>query len=224
MKRTVFVAEDDPALQQLYIYSLENDFDCRVFGDGESLMDALPSGAPDLIILDVMLPGADGFELLSRIKSEKETSQIPVIMVSVKGDEISKVRGLNSGADDYLSKPFGVLELVARIRANLRKNSVSGDEKIIYKNVTIDFSKHQVTVGNTPVQTTLKEYNLLALLCENADKVLKRETIFEEVWGDGFIGETRTLDIHIKELRKKLAEAGSEAVIKTIRGVGYMLA
>jgi two-component system alkaline phosphatase synthesis response regulator PhoP len=223
MKQTIFAVEDDAAIQELYTYSLENDFGCRCFDDGESFFNALSSSKPDLILLDIMLPCDDGFAILSRLKSDKATAFIPVIMVSAKSEEISKVKGLNMGADDYIAKPFGVMELVARIKANLRKNERMAVERAVYKDIVIDYSKHRICVNENQIQTTLKEYNLLCLLCENAEKVQERETIFFKVWGDSFVGETRTLDIHIKELRKKLSEAGSEAAIQTIRGVGYML-
>ncbi|MCL2776183.1 MAG: response regulator transcription factor [Oscillospiraceae bacterium] len=230
----IFAVEDDAAIQELYTYSLENDFDCHCFDDGNSFFDALsrgiqePSVIPDLILLDIMLPGDDGFAILSRLKTNKLTSHIPVIMVSAKGEEISKVRGLDMGADDYMAKPFGIMELVARIKANLRKNNKSNKtaaevKNIIYKDIVIDFSKHCITANGRQIQTTLKEYNLLCLLCENAEKVQERETIFGAIWGNSFIGETRTLDIHVKELRRKLSEAESNVIIQTVRGVGYML-
>lgn len=223
MKQIIFAVEDDAALQELYIYSLENEFDCRCFDGGDTLFAALSKDIPALILLDIMLPGDDGFTILSHLKTNQKTAHIPVIIVSAKGGEISKVKGLNMGADDYITKPFGVLELVARIKANLRKNSKTSVENIVYKDIIIDFTKHQIIVNDIQIQTTLKEYNLLCLLCGNAEKVQEREVIFNEVWGDDFIGETRTLDIHIKEIRKKLSEAGSKATIQTIRGVGYML-
>ena len=223
MKQMIYVVEDDSALQELYIYSLENEFDCQCFDDGKSFFDALAKHAPSLIILDIMLPGDDGFTILSRLKTNKSTSDIPVIIISAKGEEISKVKGLNLGADDYISKPFGVLELNARIKANLRRVNKPYVENIIYKDIVVDFTKHQIIVNDKKIQTTLKEYNLLCMLCENAEKVQKREIIFNEVWGENFVGETRTLDIHIKELRKKLAETKSTAEIQTVRGVGYML-
>jgi len=222
MRRRIFVIEDDAALQELYTYTLENEFDCFCFGNGLSFFDALGAENPDLILLDIMLPGDDGFAILSRLKTEKTTAHIPVIMISAKGEEISKVKGLNLGADDYIAKPFGVLELVARIKANLRKNG-NATNGIAYKDIAIDLSKHQISVNGSYIQTTLKEFNLLCLLCKNAEKVQEREDIFLEVWGDSFMGETRTLDIHIRELRKKLADSASEAEIKTIRGVGYIL-
>jgi two-component system alkaline phosphatase synthesis response regulator PhoP len=223
MKKMIYAVEDDAALQELYTFSLENEFDCRCFDDGESLFAAFTSDKPDLIILDIMLPGDDGFTILSRLKAVQSTSHIPVIIVSAKGEELSKVKGLNIGADDYIAKPFGVLELVARIKANLRKNARQTAQNIVYKDIVIDLSKHQITANGRLIQTTLKEYNLLYMLCENAGNVQEREVIFNEIWGDGFYGETRTLDIHIKELRKKLAEAESQAAIQTIRGVGYIL-
>jgi len=223
MKQTIYVLEDDAALRELYLYSLESEFGCRCFDEGRAFFDALSANAPDLILLDIMLPGEDGFAVLARLKAERQTAHIPVIMVSAKGEEISKVRGLNMGADDYMAKPFGVLELIARIKANLRKSAKPPAGNIAYKDIMIDSSKHRITINGKATQTTLKEYNLLCLLCENAEKVQGREAIFNEVWGEGFVGETRTLDIHIKEIRKKLAEAESRAVIQTIRGVGYML-
>ena len=222
MKKLIYVVEDDTSLQELYSYSLENDFDCECFGDGAAFFDALLVKKPELIVLDVMLPGDDGFKILSRLKTEKTYENIPTIMVSAKGDEISKVKGLNLGADDYIAKPFGVLELVARIKANLRK-STKTTENIIFKDIEIDLPKHQININGEPLQATLKEYNLLLLLTKNAEKVQEREVIFAEVWGENFMGESRTLDIHIKELRKKLEKAQSNAEIQTIRGVGYML-
>ena len=226
MKSSIFVIEDDGALQELYNFSLENEFECRCFNDGGEFFSAINTEnvLPDLVILDIMLPGEDdGFAILSKIKSDGKTMHIPVIMVSAKGDELSKVRGLNMGADDYISKPFGVMELVARIRANLRKNTKPALQKIKYKDIVIDLSKHTVTVNDSSVKTTLKEFNLLCLLCKNAETIQTRENIFSVVWEERFMLETRTLDIHIKELRKKLSEAKSETIIQTVRGVGYMI-
>jgi len=223
MKQKIYAIEDDAALQELYTYSLENEFECRCFDDWDSFSKVITESLPDLILLDIMLPGDDGFTILSKLKEDKVTSHIPVILVSAKGDEISKVKGLNLGADDYIAKPFGVLELVARIKANLRKSKMTDANYIEFKDIVIDSSKYQIIINGKNVQTTLKEYNLLYLLCSNSEKVQERENIFSEIWGDGFIGETRTLDIHIKELRKKLSEAESKAEIKTIRGVGYLI-
>jgi len=224
MKYMIHAVEDDAALQEVYQYALEEEFNFRCFDDGKSFFSALAIGAaPDLILLDIMLPGDDGFAILARLKENRATAHIPVIMVSAKGEEVSKVRGLNMGADDYIAKPFGVLELIARIKANLRKHGSETAGITVYKNIVVEHDKHRIMVNDIHIPTTLKEYNLLCLLCENPEKIQAREKIFSTVWDDNFIGETRTLDIHIKELRKKLSEAGSEAVIQTIRGVGYML-
>jgi two-component system alkaline phosphatase synthesis response regulator PhoP len=224
MSQVIYIVEDDSSLQELYQFSLENEFECTCFDDGDSFFEQLNNGdQPDLVLLDIMLPGDDGFAILSKLKGDKTTCDIPVLMVSAKGEEVSKVKGLNMGADDYIAKPFGVLELIARIKANLRKKGKEAVKGSSFKDIFIDHAKHRITANGTPLQMTLKEYNLLKLLCENADQVQSRESIFFEVWGDSFVGESRTLDIHIKELRKKLSEAGSEVVIQTIRGVGYML-
>lgn len=223
MKQTIFAVEDESAIQDLYTYTLETEFNCRCFENGELFFGALEKIIPDLVLLDVMLPGDDGFTILSQLKSGASTSHIPVIMVSAKGDEISKVKGLNMGADDYIAKPFGVLELVARVKANLRKNDKVVEDGITYKDILIDFNKHQVTINGMQLQTTLKEYKLLSLLCANAEKVQEREIIFDKVWGEHYVAETRTLDIHINEVRKKLSAAKSDVTIKTIRGVGYIL-
>ena len=224
MKKLIYAVEDDAAIRELYTYTLENEFECVCFENSELFFKAVSKRKPNIILLDVMLPGEDGFSILPRLKTDKNTANIPVIMVSAKGDEMSKVKGLNFGAEDYISKPFGVLELVARIKANLRKNILpTQTENIFFKDIKIDAEKHLITVNEKAIQTTLKEYNLLSLLCRNAEKVQQREMIFFEIWGDDFIGETRTLDIHIKELRKKLAAADSQAEIKTVRGVGYII-
>jgi len=221
MKKLISVIEDDSALRELYTYTLENEFDCLCFSDGKDFFESLKTKKPSLILLDVMLPFEDGFQILTTLKSYKDTQEIPVIMVSAMGDEISKVRGLNLGADDYIAKPFGVLELIARVKANLRKTKIS--EIVSYKDININLTKHEITVNENVITTTLKEFNLLHLLCKNSETLQQREDIFIKVWGESFIGETRTLDIHIKELRKKLQENKSQVEIKTIRGVGYIL-
>ena len=223
-KQKIYVIEDDAALQEVYQYSLEDEYDCRCYYDGESFFETLAKGnVPDLILLDLMLPGDDGFTILARLKNNRATSRVPIIIVSAKGEEITKVRGLNQGADDYIAKPFGVMELIARIKANLRKSGFEAAGSTTYLNITVDHARRSVTVNGSVLAMTLKEYELLRFFCLEPDQVQTRDKIFNEVWGAEYIGETRTLDIHIKGLRRKLNDAGSEAVIKTIRGVGYML-
>ncbi|MCL2108498.1 MAG: response regulator transcription factor [Oscillospiraceae bacterium] len=229
-KPIIFAVEDDAAIAEAYSYSLENEFIFTCFSDGKALFDTLNNKSttlPDIILLDIMLPGDDGYAILMRLKSNSRTLHIPVIMISAKGEEISKVKGLNMGADDYLAKPLGVMELVARLKAHLRKSqrkiTISETENIVYKDIFIDVSKYEITANGVKLQTALKEFQLFCMLCKNPEKALSREAIFEEVWTGNYVVESRTLDCHIKEIRKKLAEADSETVIKTIRGVGYML-
>jgi|WetSurMetagenome_2_1015567.scaffolds.fasta_scaffold130911_3 two-component system, OmpR family, alkaline phosphatase synthesis response regulator PhoP len=222
MKPLVFVVEDEQTLRELYQYSLEGEFEVGCFEDGGELFAALGQRRPDLFLLDIMLPGEDGYTILERLK-KGGFAEIPVIIVSAKGEELSKVKGLNLGADDYIAKPFGILELIARIKANLRKGGKTTASRVEYKDIVIDGARHSITVAGKPLEVTLKEYNLLLLLCREAEKVQLREDIFLHVWGSDFVGETRTLDMHIKELRRKLKEAGSLSEIATIRSVGYML-
>ena len=235
MKRTIYIVEDDTSIQELYTFSLENEFKCLCFDEGgvffDTLIDRITNGKkmPDLIMLDIMLPGDDGFIILLKLKANKKTAHIPVIIVSAKGEEILKVRALNMGADDYIHKPFGVIELMARVKATLRRNQRAVNavkpiiESIKYKDVVIETNKHQIRVKDKSIQTTLKEYKLLMLLCKNAEKIQKRETMFIQVWGNDICKKSRTLDIHINVIRKKLLKAESDTIIQTVRGVGYMI-
>lgn len=223
MEYKVFVVEDDESIRGLYEIAFQDKFKCRSFERAEDMFDALEMELCDIIILDLMLPGIDGLQALNMLKSNIRTKDIPVIIASAKGDESIKVRGLDAGADDYIAKPFGMLELIARVKANLRKkNGNKADEDIIEcGDVRINNAEHVVYVKGEPVALTLKEYNLLLLLIKNADCVVKRETILSDVWDYDFVGETRTLDMHIKSLRSKLAERSDKQMIFTVRGVGY---
>lgn len=217
-KRLIYAVDDEQSIREVYSYALKNaGFDIECFHNGEDFLVALSAKKCDLAILDIMLDGPDGYTILKAIKSNIRTNDIPVIMVSAKSDEIDKVRGLDLGADDYLAKPFGVLELVARINAKLRKSQKSA---IAYKDILIDDSTHSVNVAGKEKKTTLKQYELLKLLVQNSQTVLSRNTLLDGVWGENY-GETRTLDIHIADLRKMLVE--STAQIETVRGVGYVL-
>ena len=177
---------------------------------------------PALILLDIMLPNEDGMDILKKIRSNKETAEIPVIMVTAKSTELDKVKGLDSGADDYMTKPFGIMELISRVKALLRRTSKAQDETVIeYKNIVIDNDKRSVLADGSPCELTFKEYELLKYLLINKGIVLSRDKIMNQVWGFDYEGETRTVDMHIKTLRQKLGEHGG--IIKTVRNVGYMV-
>ncbi|MDE7078832.1 MAG: response regulator transcription factor [Clostridia bacterium] len=223
MEYKVFVVEDDESIRGLYEIAFEDKFNCKSFVCAEDMFEVLENEICDIIILDLMLPGMDGLSALSLLKSNPKTKEIPVIIASAKGDENVKVRGLDAGADDYIAKPFGMLELIARVKANLRKTGAKKTEEEVLEcsDVRINNSEHAVYVNGQSVALTLKEYNLLALLVKNADCVVKRETILSEVWDYEYVGETRTLDMHIKSLRSKLAAYSDKQLISTIRGVGY---
>lgn len=217
-KRLIYAVDDEQSIRELYSYALKSvGFDVVCFCTGKDMLDAMQCRKCDLALVDVMLDGLDGYEILAAMKNNAQTRDIPVIMVSAKSTEIDKVRGLDLGADDYLAKPFGVLELVARINAKLRK---SQKDVFLYKDIVIDDSEHSVSVDGVDKKLTLKQYELLKMFVQNTQKVLLRNTLLDSVWGENY-GETRTLDIHIAELRKLLAD--SAAQIETVRGVGYIL-
>lgn len=220
-KPLIYAVDDELSIRELYVCALENSgFDVICFEDGKGLFSALKGDMPDLILLDIMLDGMDGYDILKALREDKNTSDVPVIMVSAKGEEISKVKGLNLGADDYISKPFGVLELSARINANIRKKE-RVQIKREYKDIAVDCKAHEIKVCGVAIQPTPKEYELIKLLVENAPNVVLRDVIFDTVWGENYGGETRTLDIHIASVRKLLS--ASSAVIETARCVGYAL-
>lgn len=222
MKDLIYVVEDEAPLRELYKYALSDEFDVKCFENGEDMFKALKDETPDLFLLDIMLDGMDGYEILKLIKIGNEN--VPVIMVSAKNEEMSKVKGLNLGADDYISKPFGVFELIARVKANLRKTKKHDvTKRWEYHDIVVDDVKHEIWLNGKLQNFTIKEYNLLKLLVKNAEKVVEREEIFEKVWGEEFMGETRTLDIHVKEIRKKFANAECKTSIVTVRSVGYKL-
>ena len=217
----VFCVEDDDNILELVIYTLETTgLKAKGFADGPAFMEALAFETPELILLDIMLPGEDGLELLKRLKSSAKTKNIPVIMVTAKGSEYDKVVGLDSGADDYVTKPFGMMELVSRIKAVLRR-TVRADDKsdMELSGVYVNVKKHEVTVDGQVVALTLKEFELLEKLMRNQGIVLTRDQLLTDIWGYDFDGETRTVDVHIRTLRQKLGEKGR--IICTVRGVGY---
>lgn len=215
----IYVVEDDKNIQEIEAYALKNSgYSVKVFDDGKELkkgMDILP----DLILLDIMLPGEDGLSILKKLKSDNKTKDIPVIMVTAKDTEIDIVKGLDMGADDYISKPFGIMELISRVKALLRRTSQMQENNIVFEGVELDIEKHICMVDGQKIELTYKEYELLKLFLVNAGIVLSREKIMNDVWGMDFEGETRTVDMHIKTLRKKLGNAGNHIV--TVRYMGY---
>lgn len=217
----IYCVEDDDNIRELVIYTLETTgLKARGFADGSAFMEALAFDTPELILLDIMLPGDDGLELLKKLKSSPKTKGIPVIMVTAKGTEYDKVIGLDSGADDYVTKPFGMMELVSRIKAVLRRSGKVEDRiDMELSGVRMDIKKHEVTVDGKQVALTLKEFELLEKLMRNQGIVLTRDQLLTEIWGYDFDGETRTVDVHIRTLRQKLGAKGE--IIQTVRGVGY---
>ncbi|MGF6906672.1 response regulator transcription factor [Fusobacterium sp. PH5-44] len=224
MKNLVYVVEDEPSIRNLYTFVIEGaNMDVKTFESGKEMFFALSQTTPDLFILDIMLEEQDGFQILEKLRSQEKYKTIPIIMVSAKGNELDKVKGFNLGADDYIEKPFGVLELVARIKAKLKNYLLPKDNILKYKDILYDPFKHTITANNKILKLTLKEYNFLKLLIKNSENIVTREEILNKVWGDNFLGETRSIDIHIKEIRKKLSTNNSQVMIETVRGVGYIL-
>ena len=218
----IYVVEDDSGIRELVIYTLQQTgFSAEGFEDASNLSEAISRRTPRMILLDIMLPGEDGISVLQRLRKNPSTKNIPIIMMTAKGTEHDKVIGLDNGADDYITKPFGMMELIARIKAVLRRTESDSEEVYTCRNVRLDAAAHTITVDGKPVETTLKEFELLRLLMKKAGTVLSRDTILGSIWGYDFYGETRTVDVHIKTLRTKLGDSGD--IIETVRGVGYKI-
>lgn len=216
----VIIVEDDDSIRELISYALTSSgFNVKSMESADKLYDELNKEIPSLIILDIMLPGEDGISILKKINSDYK--KIPVIIVSAKGNEMDKIKALDTGADDYITKPFSVLELVSRVKAVLRRCEKDKNDIIKIKDITIDLNRRKVLVGDEDIILTYKEFELLIFLANNKGYVLSRDKIVETIWGFEFSGESRTVDMHIKTLRKKLKDSGS--IIKTIRNVGYKI-
>ncbi len=219
----IYCVEDDSSIRDLVVYTLNvSGFEAEGFPESISFWEAMSAKRPQLVILDIMLPGEDGITILKKLREIPTTADIPVIMATAKGSEYDKVIGLDLGADDYLSKPFGMMEMLSRIKAVLRRVSPRDDRAVLsYGDITLDKARHVVSVSGREVTLTLKEFDLLALFMENVGRVFSRDQLLASVWGTDYIGETRTVDVHIGTLRTKLG--GSGDAIRTVRGVGYRM-
>lgn len=225
----IYYVEDDTNIRDLTVYALRQaGFDAQGFPAAGEFFAACKERLPELVLLDIMLPEVDGLEILHLLRAEPATKHVPVMMLTAKGTEFDTVCGLDAGADDYLAKPFGMMELVSRVNALLRRASapaIAADDELACGPVALTVSAHTVTVDGEPVTLTLKEFDLLRALMQNEGHVLSRRQLLEDVWGVTYVGETRTVDVHVQTLRQKLAAAGegSDALIQTVRGVGYCL-
>lgn len=219
----IYIVEDDKEIQELEQYALESSgFQVMSFSSGPAFWSALNRELPDLILLDIMLPGEDGLTILRRLRTQPETRNTPVILVTAKSSELDTVRGLDLGADDYLAKPFGIMELISRVKARLRSAPTAHTPvRFCYEGLELSEEKHQVTVDGVPVELTYKEFELLKLLLSAPGKAFTRDVIMEKIWGYNYELSSRTLDMHIKTLRRKLGSKGS--LIQTIRNVGFKL-
>lgn len=223
----VYCVEDDDNIRELVGYALKGKgYQCAGFSNAADFYEALHHTMPDLVLLDIMLPGEDGLTILKKLRANRETASIPVIMMTAKSSEFDVVRGLDLGADDYVAKPFGIMELLSRIKSVLRRSGRSSEKEkdksiLTYGKITVDRNQHTVTVDGKEVTLTLKEFELLCYLILNQGIVLSREQIMQAVWDSPYALESRTIDMHIMSLRQKLGEEGSE--IRTVRGVGYRL-
>ncbi len=219
----IYCVEDERNIRELLVYTLETTgFSARGLSDGKELFEALKKEVPELILLDIMLPGEDGYAILERLKASSSTKNIPVIMVTAREAEYEKVRALEGGADDYVTKPFGMMEFVARVKAVLRRCAQSGEEgDLSCGDLFISPGRHEVRYGEKKIELTRREFELLYFLMENRGLVMTRDQLLAHVWGYDYSGETRTVDAHVRTLRQKLGEGGN--LVETVRGVGYRI-
>ncbi len=218
----IFCVEDDDGIRNMMVYTLNAaGMQAEGFPDGQSFFEALKGTRPSLVILDIMLPGEDGLAILRHLREKADTAHLPVIMATAKGTEFDKVLGLDSGADDYLVKPFGMMEMVSRVKAVLRRSGPTQEQKLSVGALELDLQKHTATADGQRLSLTLKEYELLRLFMQNPGRVFSRDQLLCNVWESDYVGETRTVDVHIGTLRTKLGQYGEW--IETVRGVGYRL-
>ncbi len=218
----IFCVDDDNQIRDIEVYTLEQTgFTAKGFSGGNELFKALETEIPQLIVLDIMMPDMDGTQVLKKLRSDSRYKDIPVIMATAKGTEMDKISGLNLGADDYLAKPFGVMEMVARIKAVLRRTEKEEKSTITAGGIVLSETEHTVFANGEKTELTNKEFSLLTLFIKNRNTVYSRDKLMSEIWGSDYMGESRTVDVHIKTLRQKLGKAGGQ--IKTVIGVGYKL-
>lgn len=219
----IYIVEDDKNIREIEMFALKNSgYVVEEFENAKSFFSRSVEKVPDLVLLDIMLPDMDGLEIVKKLRSRPDTVRVPIILVTAKTTELDKVKGLDIGADDYLTKPFGVMELISRVKALLRRSrALQDDKQLVLGDITLDSERREVHVGGELCELTFKEFELLKLLMVNAGIVLHRDTIMSDVWGTDYEGESRTLDMHIKTLRQKLGEEGN--MIKTVRNVGYKM-
>lgn len=223
-KEKILIVDDEEHIQELIKFNLENNgFNVVCADNGIDALKIARSELPQLVLLDLMLPGIDGYDVCKEIRKDNSISNMPIIMLTAKGEELDKILGLELGADDYLTKPFSVRELVARVKAILRRTKVQYiDKSFRFGNITIDFQKHEVIRDNKEVELTLKEFELLEILIKNKGRVMTRDFLLDKIWGYEYIGETRTVDVHIRHLRQKIEEDDKNPkYVETIRGIGY---
>lgn len=219
----IYIVEDDKNIREIEMFALKNSgYLVEEFENAKTFFSRITEKVPDLVLLDIMLPDMDGLEIVKKLRSRPDTVRVPIILVTAKTTELDKVKGLDIGADDYLTKPFGVMELISRVKALLRRSrALQDDKQLVFGVITLDSERREVNVDGELCELTFKEFELLKLLMVNAGIVLHRDTIMSDVWGTDYEGESRTLDMHIKTLRQKLGEAGN--MIKTVRNVGYKM-
>lgn len=219
----IYIVEDDKNIREIEMFALKNSgYVVEEFENAKTFFSRITEKVPDLVLLDIMLPDMDGLEIVKKLRSRPDTVRVPIILVTAKTTELDKVKGLDIGADDYLTKPFGVMELISRVKALLRRSrALQDDKQLVLGDITLDSERREVNVDGELCELTFKEFELLKLLMVNVGIVLHRDTIMSDVWGTDYEGESRTLDMHIKTLRQKLGEAGN--MIKTVRNVGYKM-
>lgn len=224
IQQTILVVDDEEHILELIKFNLKkNGYYVITATNGIDALKAVKEHIPQLVLLDLMLPGMDGYEVCKEIRKESLLCNIPIIMITAKGEEVDKILGLELGADDYITKPFSVRELLARVKALLRRAVMSYEDKSIsFGEIYVNFDKHEVTKNQEKIELTLKEFELFEMLCKNKGRVITREVLLEKIWGYEYVGETRTVDVHIRHLRQKIEEDDKKPkYIQTVRGIGY---